>query len=137
MSALSLFIEDKLYKQQMNSALLSHVRSQSNAGWRLFASSQRVLVLVDHMHVDCSLLPQGVLHLVLHMLGNGRLVDRVVGVDDSGEDALAVSVGNLHRNNEKVHKDLKKKESPWNDIYICPPSCPSACHPEKKRIEYL
>ena len=78
MSALSLFIEDKLYKQQMNSALLSHVRSQSNAGWRLLTSSQRLLVLVDHMHVDCSLLPQGVLHLVLHMLGNGRLVDRMV-----------------------------------------------------------
>ena len=81
--------------------------------------SQRVLVLVDHMHVDCSLLPQGVLHLVLHILGNGRLedhvvtihnhhyhrhhhhhenrclVDRVVGVDGSGEDALAVSMGNL------------------------------------------
>jgi len=56
LSALSLFIEDKLYKQQMNFALLSHVRSQSNAGWQLFASSQRVLVhvlvLVDHMHVD-------------------------------------------------------------------------------------
>ena len=137
MSALSLFIEDKLYKQQMNSALLSHVRTQSNAGWRLLTSSQRVPVLVDHMHVDCSLLPQGVLHLVLHMLGNGRLVDRVVGVDGSGEDALAVSVGNLHRNNEKVHKDLKKKESPWNDIHNCPPSCPSACHPGKKRIDYL
>ena len=79
----------------MNSALLSHVWSQSNAGWRLLTSSQRLLVLVDHMHVDCSLLPQGVLHLVLHMLGNGRLVDRMVGVDGRGEYALAVSVGNL------------------------------------------
>ena len=71
--------------------------------------SQRVLVLVDHMHVDCSLLPQGVLHPVLHMLGDGRLVNRMVRVDGCGEDALAVTVGNLHRNNEKVHKDLKRK----------------------------
>ena len=86
------------------------------------------------MHIGCSLLPQGVLHLVLHMLGNGRLVDRMVRVNGCGEDTLAVTVGNLHRNNEKVHKDLKKKESPWNDIHICPPSCPSACHPEKKEL---
>merc|ERR1712004_729389 len=68
----------------------------------MFTSSQRllvlvhihVLVLVDHMHVDCSLLPQGVLHLVLHMLGDRRLVDCVVGVDGSGEDTLAVTVSN-------------------------------------------
>ena len=84
-----------------------------------------------------SLLPQGVLDLVLDILGYGSLVDGMVGVDGCGEDTLAVSVGNLHRNNEKVHKDLKKKESPWNDIHSCPPSCPSACHPEKKRIECL
>ena len=59
------------------------------------------------MHIGCSLLPQGVLHLVLHLLGNGRLVNRVVRVDGCGEDALAVTVGNLHRNNEKVHKERK------------------------------
>ena len=99
MSALSLFIEDKLYKQQMDSALLSHLRSQSNAGWWFLTSSQRVpvlvLVFVDHMHFGCSLLPQGVLHLVLHVLGDGCLVDRMLGVDGSGEDTLAVTVGNL------------------------------------------
>ena len=42
--------------------------------------SQRVLVLVDHMHVDCSLLPQGVLHLVLHVMGDRRLEDHVVTI---------------------------------------------------------
>ena len=57
--------------------------------------SQRVLVLVDHMHVHCSLLPQRVLHLVLDVLGDRRLVNRVIGVDGGGEDALAVTVGNL------------------------------------------
>ena len=42
-----------------------------------------------------SFLPQGILDLVLDVLGYGGLVDGVVRVDGRGEDAFAVPVGNL------------------------------------------
>ena len=44
-----------------------------------------------------SFLPQGILDLVLDILGYGGLVDGVIRMDGRGEDALAVPVGNLVR----------------------------------------
>ena len=42
-----------------------------------------------------SFLPQGILDLVLDILGYGGLVDGVIRMDGRGEDALAVPMGNL------------------------------------------
>ena len=53
-----------------------------------------------------SLLPQGVLDLVLHILGYGSLVDGVVRVDGCGENTFAVPVGHLVRT-KSVMEDSK------------------------------
>ena len=86
-AALSVFIEDKLYKLDF----LSHVRSQMQHRTQLS---------------PVSLLPQGVLDLVLDILGYGSLVDGVVRVDGCCKNTFAVPMGHLVLN-QKCDKSLK------------------------------
>ena len=94
-AALSVFIEDKLYKQQMGFYHMWGVKCNAR---QLFCSL-------------ISLLPQGVLDLVLDILGYGSLVDGMIGVDGCGEHTLAVPVGNLVGQKMQRIQDWDKSEN--------------------------